>query len=147
MITSSILKLKFLFLPALLVLTLSLSSLPAKAQTAGGTIISNQASATYSDGSGGSYATVSNTVTVTVANVSGLTITPDLSPDLSNVAPGQTTVLYHFVVTNTGNFTDQVTFEAGGGSIRIAGPGTVTAAVIDVNNSNDINAGDTDIFS
>ena len=146
MITSSFLKLKFLFLPALLLLTLGLSSLPAHAQTAGGTVISNQASATYSDGSGGSYATVSNTVTVTVANVSGLTITPDLSPDLANVAPGQTTVLYHFVVTNTGNFTDQVTFEAGGGSVRIAGPGTVTAAVIDVDNSNDIGGGDTDIF-
>lgn len=116
------------------------------AQTAGGTIIQNQASATYSDGTN-SFSTVSNTVAVTVANVSGLTITPDLSPDLANVAPGQTGVLYSFNVTNTGNFTDQVQFETGGGSIRIAGPGTVTAAVIDVDNSNTINAGDTNIFT
>lgn len=117
------------------------------AQTAGGTIISNQASATYSDGGGGNYSTVSNTVTVTVANVSGLTITPDLSPDLANVAPGQTGVLYHFVVSNTGNFPDQVRCETGGGSIRLAGPGTVMAAVIDVDNSNTINVGDTNIFT
>src|SRR2546430_14245719 len=48
----------------------------AVAQTAGGTVISNQASATYSDGTN-SYSTVSNTVTVTVSNVSGLAITPD----------------------------------------------------------------------
>src|SRR6266496_3185189 len=44
------------------------------AQTPGGTSISNQASATYSDGTN-SYSTVSNTVTVTVSNVSGLAIT------------------------------------------------------------------------
>ena len=49
---------------------------PALAQTPGGTIISNQASATYSDGTN-SYSTISNTVTVTVSLVSGLTITPD----------------------------------------------------------------------
>ena len=147
MIPSNFLKLKFLFLTALLLLTLGVSGSQAQAQTAGGTIISNQASATYSDGGGGSYATVSNTVTVTVANVSGLTITPDLIPVLANVAPGQTGILYHFVATNTGNFTDQVQFETGGASIRIAGPGTVTAAVIDVDNSNTINAGDTNIFT
>jgi len=140
-------KFKFLFVTALLFSTLASSTLNTQAQTPGGTIISNQASATYSDGGGGNYATVSNTVTVTVANVSGLTITPDLSPDGANVAPGQTSILYHFVVTNTGNFTDQVRFETGGGSVRIAGPGTVTAAVIDVDNSNTINAGDTDIFT
>lgn len=147
MIPSNLTNLRFLCLPALLLLMLGLSGSSAQAQTAGGTIISNQASATYSDGGGGNYATVSNTVTVTVANVSGLTITPDLSPDVANVAPGQTGVLYQFVVTNTGNFTDQVLFETGGGSVRIAGPGTVTAAVIDVDNSNTINVGDTDIFT
>ena len=42
----------------------------AAAQTPGGTVISNQASASYSDGTN-TYETVSNTVTVTVSNVSG----------------------------------------------------------------------------
>src|SRR5262245_8564474 len=113
------------------------------AQTPGGTTISNQASATYSDGTN-SYSTVSNTVTVTVSNVSGLAITPDAGSNPTVVA-GQTAVLYNFTVTNTGNFTDQVRFLASGASVRIVGPGTVTRAVIDVDNSSTINAGDTDI--
>jgi hypothetical protein len=113
------------------------------AQTAGGTVISNQASATYSDGTN-SYSTVSNTVTVTVSNVSGLAITPDAGSNPTVVA-GQTAVLYNFTVTNTGNFTDQVRFLASGASVRVVGPGSVTRAVIDVDNSSTINAGDTDI--
>src|SRR5438132_4029946 len=115
----------------------------AIAQTAGGTSISNQASATYSDGTN-SYSTVSNTVTVTVSNVSGLAITPDAGSNPTVVA-GQTSVLYNFTVTNTGNFTDQVRFLAGGASVRVVGPGTVTRAVVDVDNSGTINGGDTDI--
>lgn len=115
------------------------------AQTPGGTTISNQASATYSDGTN-SYSTVSNTVTVTVSNVSGLAITPDAGSNPTVVA-GQTGVLYNFTVTNTGNFTDQVRFLASGASVRVVGPGTITRAVIDVDGSGTINAGDTDIFT
>ena len=115
------------------------------AQTPGGTTISNQASATYSDGTN-SYSTVSNTVTVTVSNVSGLAITPDAGSNPTVVA-GQTGVLYNFTVTNSGNFIDQVRFLASGASVRAVGPGTITRAVIDVDNSGTINAGDTDVFS
>ncbi len=111
------------------------------AQTPGGTTISNQASATYSDGTN-SYSTVSNTVTVTVSNVSGLAITPDAGSNPTVVA-GQTGVLYNFTVTNTGNFSDQVRFLAG--TARVNAPNTVTRAVIDVDNSGTINTGDTDI--
>ena len=118
-------------------------STQAIAQTPGGTTISNQASATYSDGTN-SYSTVSNTVTVTVSNVSGLTITPDAGSNPTVVA-GQTNVLYNFTVTNTGNFTDQVRFLASGASARVVGSGSITRAVIDVDNSGTINAGDTDI--
>src|SRR5262252_5055172 len=118
---------------------------PGAAQTPGGTAISNQASATYSDGTN-NYSTVSNTVTVTVSNVSGLAITPDAGSNPTVVA-GQTGVLYNFTVTNTGNFTDQVRFLASGASVRVVGPGTITAAVIDVDNSSTINGGDTNIFS
>ena len=117
----------------------------AIAQTPGGTTISNQASATYSDGTN-SYSTVSNTVTVTVSNVSGLAITPDAGSNPTVVA-GQTGVLYNFTVTNTGNFTDQVRFLASGASVRVVGPGSVTRAVIDVDNSGTINGGDTDVFT
>ena len=117
----------------------------AAAQTPGGTVISNQASASYSDGTN-TYETVSNTVTVTVSNVSGITITPDAGANPSVVA-GQTGILNDFTVSNTGNFTDQVRFLASGASVRVAGPGTITRAVIDVDNSGTINGGDTDIFT
>ena len=116
----------------------------AAAQTPGGTTISNQASATYSDGTN-NYSTVSNTVTVTVSNVSGITITPDAGANPSVVA-GQTGVVYDFTVSNTGNFTDQVRFLASGASVRVVGPGTVTRAVIDDDN-NGFDAGDADIFT
>lgn len=119
--------------------------LPVNSQTPGGTVISNQASATYSDGTN-SYSTVSNTVTVTVSNVSGLVITPDAG-SVTSVVAGQTGVLYNFTVANTGNFTDKVHFLASGASVRVNGPGTITRAVIDVDNSGTINAGDTDILS
>src|SRR5688572_30020443 len=118
------------------------------AQTAGGTTIQNQASASYSDGGGGSYNTVSNTVVVTVANVSGLAITPDAGVN-PTVVPSQTAVLFSFNVTNTGNFSDQVRFLASGASayLGVGSPATITRAVIDANGSGTINVGDTDIFT
>src|SRR5687767_12248525 len=117
----------------------------AAAQTPGGTVISNQASASYSDGTN-TYETVSNTVTVTVSNVSGITITPDAGANPTVVA-GQTGILNDFTVSNTGNFTDQVRFLASGASVRVVGPGTITRAVVDLNNDGDIDAGETDIFT
>ncbi len=120
-------------------------STPAAAQTPGGTTISNQASASYSDGTS-TYNTVSNTVTVTVSNVSGLAITPDAGSNPTVVA-GQTAVLYNFTVTNTGNFSDQVHFLAGGASANVVGPGTIAREVIDLDNSGTINAGDTDLMA
>ena len=104
-------------------------SLQGFAQTAAGTPIDNRASATYSDGGGNNFSTVSNTVTVTVARVAGLAITPDGQTN-SSVVPGQTTVPFTFRVTNTGNFTDNVRFLASGASVRVVGSATVASAVI-----------------
>ncbi|MEP6911763.1 MAG: hypothetical protein ABI923_03360, partial [bacterium] len=131
---------------ALLAITCAFYTQGLAQQTAGGTQISNQASASYSDGNGGSYDTVSNTVIVTVANVSGLAITPDAGVN-PTVVPGQTAVLFSFNVTNTGNFSDQVRFLASGASVYlgVGSPATITRAVIDVDGSGTINAGDTDI--
>src|SRR5260221_13935897 len=98
-------------MPLLIALEMALAlATTAGAQTPGGTIISNQASASYSDGTN-TYNTVSNTVTVTVSNVSGLALTPDGASNPTVVA-GQTAVLFNFTVTNTGNFTDKVHFVA-----------------------------------
>ncbi len=115
---------------------------PALAQqTPGGTVITNTATATYTDSSSNSYETRSSPVTVTVANVSGLAITPDGQAGPSIVA-GQTPVKFVFTVTNLGNFNDQVRFLASGGagtpsgSILMSGPGTITDAFTDLNANN-----------
>ncbi|MBV8855595.1 MAG: hypothetical protein JOZ02_01420 [Acidobacteria bacterium] len=123
---------------------LCLTAAPALGQaTSGGTTISNQAAATYSDGTN-SYSVTSNTVTVTVANVAGLTITPD-GGSVPTVVAGQTNVDFTFTVTNSGNFPTQVRFPALGSAIVTSGPITVTQAVIDVT-GNGLGAGDTDIL-
>lgn len=133
-------------LPAALVAfaALCLAAAPALGQaTSGGTQIQNQASATYSDGTN-SYTAASNTVTVTVANVAGLTITPD-GGSVPTVVAGQTGVNFTFTVTNSGNFATQVRFPAGGAAVVPSAGLTVTQAVIDVN-SNGIDGSDIDIL-
>jgi hypothetical protein len=123
---------------------LCLSAAPALGQaTTGGTQINNQASATYSDGTN-NYTVNSNTVTVTVANVTGLVITPD-GGSVPTVVAGQTSVDFTFTVTNSGNFPTQVRFPSLGAGIVTSGPITVTQAVIDVT-GNGLGAGDTDIL-
>jgi hypothetical protein len=124
------------------------SLISAQAQTPADTQIQNQASATYSDGSGGSYSTVSNTVIVTVSKVSGLTITPD-GGVASAVVPGQTGVLFSFTVRNTGNFDNQVRFLSGGASVHLnpASPATISQAVIDLDSDGTIDPLETDIFT
>jgi hypothetical protein len=125
----------FLLLPAL-----------AMAQnTPGGTIISNQVSAAYQDDAATNYNSVSNTVTVTVANVSGLAITPD-GTSISTVVPGQTGVQFPFTLTNTSNNAAKIHFLAGGASIQTT-RGTVTAAFVDYNGNGTFDSGtDLDIF-
>lgn len=121
-------------------------------QTAGGTVIENQASATYEDGSGNTYETTSNTVTVTVANVAGLAITPDDtagSGGSGNVVAGNPTGSVTFAVTNSGNFANTVTFKAGGASLIVSGAINsthLTAAFFDANSNGIFDAGDTDIL-
>src|SRR5919107_1121304 len=111
--------------------------------TSGGTTIQNRAAATYSDGTN-TYSVNSNTVTVTVANVAGLTITPD-GGSIPTVVAGKTNVDFPFTVTNSGNFPTQVRFPALGAGIIPSGPVTVTQAVIDVT-GNGLGAGDVDIL-
>ena len=104
----------------MLVVTLAisccLSAHPLLAQTAAAPSSPTRRRATYTDGTN-SYSTVSNTVTVTVANVSGLRITPDDAVNPA-VVPGDTNAFFLFTVTNTGNFADQVRFLASGQSLN-----------------------------
>ena len=120
------------------------------AQTTGGTVISNQAAAAYSDGNGNNFSTVSNTVTVTVANVSSLKITPDAGANPSVVA-GQTNVAFKFKVENNGNFDDTVRFAPATSATTasqslIATNATITNAFIDYNGNGILDGSDVSIF-
>jgi hypothetical protein len=101
--------------------------LPAwAAGTAAGTTISNTAQATYSDNTGAPQPpTTSNTVTVTVAEVAGITVTgAGITPATAGAAitPGST-IYYDYVVTNTGN--DATRFTIPNLATVTSGPGSV----------------------
>ena len=116
-------------------------------QTAGGTQIQNRASATYSDGTT-SYSTVSNQVTVTVANVAGIAITPDAGG--GTVVAGNTNASVTFTLSNTGNFDDTVSFKPGGASLTVGGAinsSNLTAAFVDANGNGTFDAGDVNILA
>lgn len=123
-------------------------------QTAADTIISNTATATYTDGTGGSptYNATSQTVTVIVARVAGLAITPD-NGTVANVVAGQSNVDFTFTVSNTGNYSTNVLFLASRASITLTGSATVAMAVVDANgdgqidsnSDGNVDAGDVDI--
>ena len=106
-----------LVLPVML-LALLLVSATAQAQTPAGTVIRNQASATFQDAIGNTYTATSNEVTTIVLPVFGVSIIPDdsgetppVTPALSQTAiPGQT-VYFNYNLTNTGNDTDDFTIE------------------------------------
>ena len=76
----------------------------AQVHAPGGTVISNTARYTYADPAGNVHNNSSNTVTVTVAVVSGIVITPDNGVAPSLVPSEITTLAY--TVTNTGNTSD-----------------------------------------
>lgn len=128
-------------------LLFALTQLAFAQATPGGTIIRNQASATYTDDVSNptKYSATSNEVTTTVSYVAGLAITPDGSTPGTTVSPGSTAT-YTFTVSNLGNFTDNVEFMASGASIQVTGPGTVSQAFVDVNGNGSYDAGtDVDI--
>lgn len=76
-------------------------------------VIGNQATATYTDGTGTTRNVTSNLVQTTVAQVYGHTLTADQSKNV----PQGSTVYFPHVLTNTGNGTDTYTlskFDLGG---------------------------------
>ncbi|HZZ95012.1 MAG TPA: hypothetical protein VFE23_20805 [Usitatibacter sp.] len=80
----------------------------AHAAPAAGTVIGNQATATYNDAGGTGRTATSNLVTTTVSQVKTFTLTAD---GARTAAPGQT-VYYPHTITNTGNGTDTYTLNA-----------------------------------
>jgi uncharacterized repeat protein (TIGR01451 family) len=87
---------------------LLLGGKPAMAAPAAGTVIGNQASATYNDAGGSARTATSNLVTTTVSQVKSFTLA---ASGARTAAPGQT-VYYPHTITNTGNGTDTYTLNA-----------------------------------
>jgi hypothetical protein len=81
-----------------------LSGHPAAAATAAGTLISNSASATYTDTNGVTYSTVSNTVVVEVQNAPSLTVTTNNGSSAGTGTGVPNSCLSDvYTLTNTGN--------------------------------------------
>jgi uncharacterized repeat protein (TIGR01451 family) len=89
-----------------------------EAATPGGTVLSNSAEAAYTDESGHAFATISNTVTVTVAAVGSLLVTPKengCNPQSDGFSLGAPLVR-SFTITNTSNISDAYTIQAAAAS-------------------------------
>ena len=102
-----------------------------------GTVISNRAEATYEDSSGVGYKAVSETVTITIAAVAGVVVTPDETAPSNTIAPhDQVTRLFR--VCNTGNNPDTFTLAA----LELTAPVSVSAIYFDSDNSGDVSNAD-----
>ncbi len=79
------------------------------AGVAAGTVIGNQATASYKDQNNNTYNSTSNLVNTIVAEVYGVMLTPDgtiAAPGQSQTATPGTIVYYPYTLTNTGNTAD-----------------------------------------
>ncbi len=101
----------------------------AFAAPAAGTVIGNQATATYNDAGGTQRTATSNLVQTTVTQVKSFTLTAN---GARTAAPGQT-VYYPHTITNTGNGTDTYSLNAPTSSNFGAGPHGSLAYYIDAN--------------
>src|SRR5258707_15205934 len=102
------------------------------AQTPGGTAIENRASVVFTDSDGNPFTAVSNTVTTTVANVSGLTITPDAGTR-PNIVAGQNRGYFTFRRTNSGKLAHPAGFLVRGALGPLTRPRGDNGAAADVN--------------
>src|SRR5947208_2832067 len=108
--------------------------------TDGGTIISNRAEATYQNGAGENFTTVSGTVTVTVQTVVSLAVTPDETSPSDRVSPhAQVTRLFR--ICNSGNYSDGFTLT----HADITAPATINAFYFDNDGSGTVSDGDTQV--
>jgi hypothetical protein len=80
-------------------------------------VIGNQAGATYTDASGKAQTALSNLVVTTVAQVAGLTLTPD---NTKYVAAGNTAYMSH-TLTNTGNSLDSFKVTVASATSKLSG--------------------------
>src|SRR5437870_11406217 len=104
---------------ALAAVALAVVAGEALAQTPEGTVITNIATATYTDANGNAYAPVTGSVSVTVGFKAGVTVTAN-TPSPAAASPSTADTMT-FTVANIGNGTDSVTI-----SDAISVPGVIT---------------------
>jgi uncharacterized repeat protein (TIGR01451 family) len=118
----------------------SASARALEISSSAGAVISNRAEATYRDDSGASFTTVSATVTVTIAIVAGVAVTPDETSPSSTISPrDQVTRLFR--VCNAGNNSDAFTLTA----LEVTTPVSLAGLYFDTDNSGDFSNADTPI--
>jgi hypothetical protein len=107
---------------------------PLLAQTAAGTDIKNQATATYTDDPTAptKFQATSNTVTIQVAEVAGITLIAGTPSNSAPIAGGSFTT--NFVITNTGN--DPTLFNIPGAATLSNTTGAFTVTRVDIIDEN-----------
>jgi uncharacterized repeat protein (TIGR01451 family) len=108
--------------------------------TPSGTIITNQAQASYQGDDGTPYNTVSETVTVTVLAVATLTVTPKETSPSANVGPHER-VTRLFRICNTGNLANSYTVT----TVAVNAPSTLLNLFFDVDGSSTVSTGDVQV--
>jgi uncharacterized repeat protein (TIGR01451 family) len=124
-------------LALLLVIATTLTAHAGDGSADAGTQISNRAEATYADDAGASYATVSETIVVTVLAVATVVVTPDETASSDTVAPHDQ-VTRAFRVCNTGNNVDSFSITR----FDLTAPATLSALYFDNDASSSVNDGD-----
>lgn len=99
---------------------------PVLAITAAGEPISNTATATYEDPDGNTIDATSNTVTITVAEVAGITVTPNGTTDTNGgiVSTGDV-INFDYKITNAGNDPTQIFIPGAPSSVLGGTAGTI----------------------
>lgn len=94
------------------------STAALSAQTAEGTVITNTATATYTDANGNTYTAASGAVSVTVGFTGSLAVT---SPAAASPSSPSTANTVTWTVANNGNGADQVQITATSSDTNVAG--------------------------
>jgi uncharacterized repeat protein (TIGR01451 family) len=105
--------------------------------TAGGTIITNRAEATYESNDGTTYSTVSETITVTVLAVATLTVAPKETSPSASVGPQERITLL-FRICNTGNVANSYSIA----NAEVNAPSTLVNLYFDNDATGSVTGGD-----